>query len=791
MKQLYYVLRNILKAKTNSIIKIVSLTLGLSVAVVLFSKVAFEVSYDKFYPDADRLFRLQRTIDKAGESAYDGPIINYPVPGAMKNDLPEVEDAVVMQHPEEVFLLKGDIQYKEKLFVADSTFFDIFGMKLIEGDKTLLGVPNSLFLSQSAAKRIFKDESPVGQTLTIKSNKVAYAVAGVFEDMPDNSHLDPDAILSLKTFSKDWKIDIGWWISRDRYVGYVKLRPGVDPKEVEAKLPEMLGKYYDVKATLGNDFEFNYFLNPVKELHSGDATMKRMIMILSLLAFALLLVSAMNYVLISISSLATRAKAIGIHKCNGATDGNVFYMFILETVVQVFISVVLSALLLFAFRGYTEELLQNSFTSIFSIDNLWVTTTVVLALVLLAGVIPATIFSLVPVTQIFRLKTASKRHWKQALLFVQFSGIAFVVSLLAIIVKQYDLLLNRDLGYTTENILVSQNAEGATYEQFNLIKNKVSQLSQVESASISPNLPIYRASGSMMMDEEGKEMLFSSRSFMGTPDYIRTFGIQLIAGEELPDEITEGYNGVLVNETFVERMQWKDSPLGKTINDSGWRMEVVGIVKDFQLGTLYENKSVIEGGPQPLMIRGKTNQGWGNWGTERMIIRFNHLDLDLQADMTQLLQETLGNNEAIFTPYNSLINELYISARLFRDSIVVASLLMLLITLLGLVGYTADEIGRRSKEIAIRKITGATSGNILQLISKDILLISLPAIIIGIMISYMTGAQWLQQFAIKIPLNAPLFLVSGLAVVLVILLCVTLRTWKVANDDPVNSIKAE
>lgn len=786
MKQFYYILRNILNAKTNSLIKIISLTLGLSVAVVLFSKVAFEMSYDKFYPDADRLYRIQRVINKAGESVYDGPIINYPVPGAMKDDLHEVENAVIIENIMETYLTKEDVLYKEKVAVADSNFFDIFGMALIEGDKTLLGVPNNLYLSQSAAKRIFGDASPVGQTLVIKINQSSHTIAGVFKDMPDNSHLDFDAVLSLKTFSKDWNIDASWWVGRDRFFGYVKLRDGADPKEVEAKIPDMLNKYYDAESMLGQGFDFKYFLNPVRELHSGDDTLKRLIMILSLLAFALLCVSAMNYVLISISSLATRAKAIGMHKCNGASNQHIFSMFLVETAILVFISIILSFLLLFTFRGNIEGLLQNSFTGIFSVSNLWVTLAVILVLILLAGIIPGAIFSSVPITQIFRAKTANKRHWKQVLLFVQFAGIGFVISLLVIIVKQYDMLLNRDLGYTTENILVTQNTEGITSEQISVLRDKLKQYPQIASVSVSHYLPIFRANGEMIRNEGSNETLFSSRSIVATPEYLQTFGIELLTGQSLPEQITEGYNGVLVNETFVKSMHWDDSPLGKTFSNGGWTMEVIGVVKDYQLGSLYENKSGIDGGIQPMIIVGRTTPLHGY-----VIVRCNHSDLALQTEMTQLLRETSENNEAYFTDYKSLINEAYLSAKLFRNSILVASILILIITLLGLIGYTADEISRRSKEIAIRKITGATSANILQIISKDILFISLPAIIIGIMISYVTGMQWLQQFAVKIPLNALLFLTSGLFIILLILTSVIFRTWKVANENPVNSIKVE
>lgn len=788
MKYIYYVLRNIANSKVNSSIKIVSLTLGLTVAVVLFSKVAFEMSYDTFYPDADRLYRLQRIITQDGGSVYEGPVINYPVPGAMKNDLYEVEEVVVMQHgPEETYLLREDVQYKENLLVVDSTFLDIFGMELIEGDKKKLGIASNIFLSQSAAKRIFDDASPVGETLIFKEDNSPVTVAGVFRDMPDNSHLDFDVLLSLKTNSQYWDLDESWWVGADRFLGYVKLRPGVKPEDVEAKLPDMMKKYCDIESYIGKGIDFSYFLNPVKEVHSGEENMKRMILILSLLAFALLFVSAMNYVLISISSLASRAKAVGVHKCNGATHGNIFSMFLQETAVQVFLSIIFSILLLFAFRGQIEGLLQNSFVNIFSLSSLWVTLIVIAVLLLLAGVIPASIFAAIPVTQVFRSKTANKRHWKRGLLFVQFAGIAFVVSLLLIIVKQYDMLINKDLGYTTENILVTQNTEGITNEQFNLLREKIRQMPQTESVSISPFLPVYGGNGWMVMDETGKNMLFSSRQIYATPDYLQTFGISLLSGQELPDPLTKGYRGILINEAFVEMMHWQDSPIGKTVyaNDGKW--EVVGVIKNYQLGALYETKSVILKGIQPLAIIGR--HSFDSW--DRMIVRVNALDLDLRNEMTAILRETLNDEEAYFTSYRSLLNESYESAKLFRDSILVASLLMLFITLLGLIGYTSDEIARRSKEIAIRKITGATAGSILQIISKDILVISLPAIVLGIILSYAVGAQWLQQFAVKIPLSIVLFLSSALLVILMILACVIIRTWEVANDNPVNSIKAE
>lgn len=791
MKQFYYILRNLAHTRVNSFIKIVSLTLGLAVAIVLFSKVAFEMSYDTFYPDADRLYRLQRIISLEGESAYDGPVINLPVPGAMKNDLLEVEEAVVMQHYiGQEMLLRGDVSYKEKVAVVDSTFFDLFGMQLIEGDKKRLGVASNLFLSESAAKRIFGEQPAVGQTLVFKSNNTTVHIAGIFKDVPDNSHLEFDAVLSLKTNSQHWGdlSESWWWLGRDSFLGYIKLRLGVSPEEVEAKLPELQAKYYDVKDAESKGYNISYFLNPVKKLHSGNETMKRMLLILSALAFALLFVSAMNYVLISISSLATRAKSVGIHKCNGATEGNIFSIFLLETLILVFISLILVALLLFAFRGSIEGLLQNSFASIFSLNNLWVTLLVIAVLLLLAGIIPASIFSAIPVTQVFRVKTANKRQWKQLLLFFQFAGIAFVVSLLLIVINQYNMLLNKDLGYTTENILVSRSTEGITGEQFDLVRAKLRQMPRVHSVSISRDLPVNGASGDHVYDESGENTLFSSRFIDVTPDYLETFGIELIAGNGFPEEIVEGYSSVLINESFMRSMGWKDSPIGKTVKMGIGKVQVIGMVKDYQLGGLYATKSAMFKDIPPLVMTAKFPP-YGGWNS--LIVRVDHLDTELRDEITQILRTTLDNKESYFAEYKALVDEQYLSAKLFRNSIIVASLLMLFITLLGLIGYTSDEIARRSKEIAIRKITGATALNILRIISRDILTISLPAIVIGIMISYVTGAQWLQQFAIKIPLSVALFLSSALLVVAMVLTCVIVRTWEVANDNPVNSIKAE
>ncbi|MDR3140666.1 MAG: ABC transporter permease [Tannerellaceae bacterium] len=787
MKQLYYTFRYVLRGKGSNLVKVISLTLGLTVALVLFSKVAFEASYDRHYPDADRIYRIQRNLSMGGDAVYDGPIINAPVPGAMKESLAGVEEAAVTQGWQETVLSYETVNYRENVLMADSAFFDLFGVSVLAGDKRQLAVASTIFLSRSAARRIFRQEDPAGKTLTLKSNGTPLIVAGVFEDVPENTTLRFDAVLSFRTLTQTWGARPGW-MNNDAYIGYVKLRRGVTPAEVEAGIPDMLGNYYDVKAMEERGMWSSYLLHPVKDLHVKDPAVKKMLLILSLLAFVLLFVSAMNYVLNSISSLAVRAKSVGVHKCNGASGRNIFGLFMYETAVLILVSLALSVFLIYLFRAGIEELMQTSLAAIFSLPNLWVSLAVVAVLLLAAGVIPAMMFSSIPVTQLFRTCTPGRRNWKRSLLFAQFTGIAFVMALLVIIIRQYNYIMDKDLGYTTANILYSEGMEGVTGEQIALLKKELEQTPEVAAVSVAANLPLEGGNGWGIQDSEGNT-LFSTRMVPVDQSYLKVFEIELIQGQAFPEDLTDSYTRVLVNESFVRNMGWTDAPVGKTINLSGLNVDVLGVVKDYQLSSLYAGKSGMFRDIPPLILA-PNGSVYGSAGN-RVMARLHHLDAGSLNLMNNRIKEVLSNQDAYFMDYQSRISLSYRSARLFRDSIWVAAGIMLFITILGLIGYTDDEMQRRSKEIAIRKINGATARNILSTITRDVSVTSAIAIVLGVTVSRIVGQQWLQQFAVKIPLNVFMFMLCGLFVFGIILFCSSARAWNIANENPANSLRSE
>ncbi|MDL2255367.1 ABC transporter permease [Parabacteroides sp. OttesenSCG-928-K15] len=787
MKHFFYTLRYLVHRKGVNAIKVVSLTLGLVVALVLFSKVAFEMSYDKSYPDADRIYRVQRIIYNGETTAYDGPVIHGPVTTAMKNDLGEIEEAVTTLRVPSVadIFISGEKRFRVKTLTVQPSFLDMFGITLLQGNKDDLHVDRHIFLSESAARRVFQEEDPIGKPFHRKGDETPFIVAGVYADLPANSHMKMDAITAFGFDPAQMP-----WLRRDAFLGYVKLRPGVSPEEVEAKTAAMLTKYYDVEAEKAKGNDIHYILNPVTKLHSHDETVKRMLIVLSILAFSLLFISALNYLLVSLSSLMARAKSVGVYKCSGASDRNIFTMFFFETLGLLLVSVGLAVILIFLFKNPIESIIQTSLKDVFTY-NLGVPVAVVVVLLLCTGIVPAIVFSRVPVSQVFKSYSLHKNKWKSSLLFIQFGGIAFICSLLFIIVQQYNLLMNKDMGYSMENIYYTEDMTGQSAEQYAVIKTELEKMTEVKSVSVGTNLPLEFMNGDMITIPESNEQ-FSTRFMAVDRDYLQTFGIEMRQGRTFTDEGIDA-SVMLVNEKFASVMGWGESPVGKRLKTfmGGEPVEVIGLVKDFQLMALFKQESEMLKDIPPLVIypMKPADNLW--WAHKRVIVKLHEANAANVAALNERLKAITHDEDAYFRSYVEKMELNYIDARMFRAAVMVAAFIMLLITFIGLYGYTDDEVNRRSKEIALRKIVGASATDVLYTIGKGVLIISIPALILGELFSHLVGTEWLQQFAVKISLDAYLYVISAVMVLAGIMLCVLVRTWRVANENPVNHLRME
>lgn len=787
MKQFFYATQNILSGRGNNLIKVVSLTLGLVVALVLFSKVAFEMSFDTSYPDADRIYQLVRKTSGDGKKIEQNPRLYAPVVRDLKAELPEIEmGTTTLSEANPTYLHIGDKVFREKVLVADSHFFDVFGIKLLEGDPALLQLSTNIFLSRSTAKRFFGDENPIGKT--VYRNRESLTVGGIFADI-ENSHLLYSAFIPM---DNNMYINRGWR-NPDPFYGYIKLAAGITPEQVEKRIQEVLPKFIDIKAANAKGNYHDFYLYPVTKLHSGLSDVRRLVMILSILAFSLLFVAAMNYVLISISSLAKHAKAVGVHKCNGASDNHIFRIFFYETIMILMIAMVFALLIIFAFRAPIESIIQTPLSAIFSVYNLWVAGLVLIALLLLAGVIPAVIFSAVPVTNLFRAYATNKGSWKRMLLFAQFTGAAFMVTLLVIIVRQYDLLLNVDMGYETRNLYYSENISGVPRSKVALLKAELEQMPEVASVSIASCLPLRGMEGLGAIDIDDETHAIPCVGIGADSDYLSTMGIKLLQGENVGDN-SYGYTRAIVNQTFVKQMGWEDSPVGKTflsgVNGKDKPTQVIGVMADYKISSL-NGKEL--GDLYPPVAFFPLDMGEENWlfAWERVMVKLHDTDEAVVTKINTMMRELLEKPNAFFIDYDVLLAQNYQDALLYRNSILGASLFLLLITALGLIGFTQDEINRRNKEIAIRKIVGAQVLSVLTTITKGVVYIAIPALLMGLAISYIVGIQWLQQFAVKIPLDFFLFASCAFMVLAGIIACVTFRTWHIANENPVRYLRTE
>ncbi|GHV30020.1 hypothetical protein FACS1894177_01900 [Bacteroidia bacterium] len=386
MQQLYYAFLAIKNSGGNNLIKIVSLSLGLLIGLLLFSRVAYEANFDNFYKDVDNLYLVKNKYIIGGEDKGSSHIVMAPMAPAINDEFPEVACATsVYANKEEEPFFYEERKFDLKPLFADSLFFKTVGVNVLGGDDRLLSVADNLFISDKAAKLIFGNENPIGKTLMYMHN-YPYTIQGVFSTIPNNNSLRGDVVVSFANVKKQWGLGTSW-DGGDSFWGVVRLVAGANPSTINQKIPDVWRKHFDFDRLAEAGFEFTSYLSPFKTLHSEDSGVNSTAIIMSSLALIILLVATLNYVLISISSLVKRAKGVGIHKCSGASSGSIFGMFLYETAILVLISLLLVAGSLFVFRTQIETLMDVPLAEIFSLSNLWVSGLVVLFLFLTGGII--------------------------------------------------------------------------------------------------------------------------------------------------------------------------------------------------------------------------------------------------------------------------------------------------------------------------------------------------------------------------------------------------------------------
>lgn len=768
MKQLYYTIQTLLRGRGSNVIKVISLTLGLLVGILLFARVAFELNYDSYYSEPENLCITLRTGISDGIKKEPN-IDNYgKLAEAIRENFPdEVEDATVLDlFSQSPLYHEGKKMEHVILATSKSHVFSTLGIKVLLGDVSQLDRVDVIFISRSLARRLFADANPIGKTINIEID-YPLTMQGVFEDIPENTEFHFDGVYSFDTRSKQYGSERGGWGYDSSYHCMVRFRHPDEREKVEVRMPEMLKKY--IHNYKGQSEEYS-FMTP-SQYHLQKPESRKIVMILSILGFAILLVAGMNNVLISVSSLAQRAKSVGIHKCNGASDGHIYRMFLYESALLILLSLLFVTVLLFTFKLEIEDLSGASLKALFTWQTLWVPILVSLVLFLVIGLFPGKLFAAIPVTQVFHRFTAHRFVWKRSLLFIQFAGIAFILGLLMVILLQYHQVMTRDMGYKVDNLAVGWSPYRETDKMDGILRG----LPIVEEFCNASTIIYGGYMGQPYTDAHGKE--FMGRIEFVDEHYVPVMGLQIIKGRNIQQD-----KEILINEEMVRQIGWTDSPIGKNLEDGKNNFgTIVGVVKDYVVQSAYMPQA-----PVALM----SNLEWMNVLNKRNIILKEPFGENL-AKINTLMKEAFPTVDIVFRSARQEIDKQYQEVRRFRNVVIIASIAILLIALMGLFGFVNDEIQRRSKEIAIRKVNGAEVPDILRLVSGNIFWTALSAVLVGIVFAYIVSNKWLEQFSDRVSVNGGHFLVVIIIILLLIMGSVIGRSWNVANENPVNSIKNE
>ncbi len=785
------VFRSYLKKGRNNLFKIVSLGVGLAMGLVLIAKVYFEQSYDDFFPDKERIYQVRSTYTTP-EGKHD-PVVNLSggVVVGMKEMIPGVEVATRLTtlNGDGVLFTQDRTKVKSNAYLADTCLFDVFPLKVLSGNpREVLGRPMYAMVSREVAENMGGVDRVLGATFTFDNFPGrTLTVGGVFEDVPANSHLSYSLLVSLNSISNFMGDGSLNWLGNDRYTGYVKVVPGADPASFDSYIQAMKEKYMplDYLKEVGVTIDYNFY--QLKEVHGGSPDVQRSMLLLSLLAFALLFTAVMNYVLVVISSLVNRSKEMAVYKCYGASGGNIRRRMLVETFADLLLSLLVAVVLIFAFRGVIYDLLDTEIGVLFTDRSCLLLLVVCLFVFLLSGLIPGYLFARVPVAVAFRHFVETRRFWKLGLLFFQFIAAAFFTVLLLFIWRQYQFMVNDNPGYAYENLSYCK-LNGVDSDQRQKIIEEVRRLAEVEDVTTFSNLPFEWASGNNIgLPGDEREMFNIADLYSVGNGYLKMMEIPVIEGSSFREDVPNS-DEVMVSRSFIEKIvpytQWTDGVVGKSItitehsrNDKTFT--ICGVYEEFRLGSIGHHDTR----PSVLFYR--------HTPSSILLVKFHSFTPEAMQKVSGVVTALVPDKNIEMYSFAGEMVNMYRDSRQFRDQVMLGGLVTLLICLIGLIGYTNDEMSRRRKEVAIRKVNGATIANIERLFLTDISRMAIPAVILGGVLGYFTILKWLENFTLKVTLSPGWFAVCGIAVWLIILTAVAVNCYRAATENPAESVKTE
>ncbi len=793
--------RNIQKRKLHAILNISGLALGIASFIIIALYILNELRYDKYHEKAERIYRIGEISDfgGVGENSASLP---FPVAFTLKNDYPDLVQEIVrifnFQSPRSLVEYEDHRFIEKGFFFADSTFFKVFTYEFIKGNPaTALDENQSVVISESAAYRYFGDEDPYGKMIKFEGN-FPLKVTGVIKDIPAQSHFHFDFIASMTSVKKIYGGRLpGTWVWNPCWTYFV-LHQKATPQQMEKHLPEFVNKYfYDAEkdnVTLHlqklTDIHLNSRLDYEIESNNNIAY----IYMLGGIGIFLLIIAIINFTNLSTATSANRAKEIGMKKVVGAYRTQLLFQFMGEslilTLIALLIALIMVEIALPFFNNYTQK--DIGLDVLLHTANILSLVVMVLAITLLSGLYPAVYLSNFNPINTLRGHAGNIKGSGMArkiLVVTQFTISIGLIICTIIIFKQIFYLKKTDLGFEKENIIVVPVDRTAIINKYQAFKGEILKHPAVISMTAMDDI-----FGSGHNTHEFRPEGFPDNEWQFYPalvvqyDFIKTFGIKIVAGRDYEEaNKSDPIKGILINEAMVKHLGWENNEgaIGKKFRSLEGDEKVIGVINDFHATSLHRSSG-------PFVINMKESPGSIAWFLNYTAIKVaKGKEKEVLAMLEEEWVEFAGNRPFEYFFLESELKRLYKDEENLGLLALVFTIMIMFIAGLGLYGLSSYMADKRTKEIGIRKVMGASGASIVSLLSIEFVKLILFANIIAWPLAWLVIENWLGQFAYQTSYGIGIFIIAGIAALLVALVITSIKASMAARTNPVDTLKYE
>ncbi len=795
--------RNLKKTKLFSLVNILGLAVGMTACLLILHYVTFEKSYDKFYEGSERIYRLR--YERASQ---EGKTVKFasccpPAGASIRGKYPEVEQIARIYRARAIVTLKDrDIKFnEERMYHAEPEFFDILKLTFSEGDP-LQGIrePNTAFISRSTARKYFGQQNPMDKIFSV-DKKWDYKIVGIFEDLPQNSHIKIDILLSFKNLESFYKDVMQSW-GHTGFFTYIRLKPGADPAVFEKKLVPL------VEASAG-DF-MNYFkllielkMQPLTDIHLTSHFMQEYevngdlnsVNVLFIIALFIIIMAWVNYINLSTARSLTRAREVGLRKTVGASRGQLMIQFFFETILINLIAVLLAFVLLILFlKRFNEITGTPPGYSIWTGGWFWTAVPIMFfAGVFLSGLYPVAAMSSFKPTNVLRGKlgnSAGGINLRKTLVVFQFLIALALITGTFSVYRQINYMKNQDLGFDIEDILVVKAPrirDDSFGEKLITFKEELLKNADIKKLCLVSEVPgrqiLWDNGGIRRRGEDTRKG--KNYQIVGVDwDFVDVFAMKILHGRNFSREFPADKDALILNETGVKWMGFNSSEeaIGQQVDYWGQFYTIIGVIKDYHQESL---KAAFE----PHILR-LMPHGWGVRGN--FAIKINPQNVrDIVRLVQQRYEEFFPGNPFDYIFLEDYYNQQYIDDERFGKVVGIFSFLAVFVTILGIFGLSSFMVLQRTREIGIRKVLGATVPDILQLLTRDFLVLIFISFLLALPLSFLGIKEWLNSFAGRMDLSGWLFVIPLIIVTGLTLVTIGSHVIRAALTNPVDSIKYE